>query len=77
VQKSTLDMAGASRLDQIRASMAGEQLASAPPKPAVESGTASGTPAAGGPKDASVSRLDEIRANLAKDKAPGDAASAG
>jgi len=36
VQKSTLDVAGASRLDQIRASMAGEQLARAPDRPAVE-----------------------------------------
>src|SRR5436309_5048047 len=62
VEKSTLDMAGASRLEQIRASMAGEQLAAAPPKPAVESGAAA--PAAGA-KDASVSRLDEIRANMA------------
>jgi hypothetical protein len=68
VQKSSLDMAGASRLDQIRASMAGEQLASAPPQPAVEA------PAA---KDANVSRLDEIRANMAKDKSTGDAASTG
>lgn len=58
VEKSTLDMAGASRLDQIRASMAGEQLAAAPAQPSVASGQ----------KDASVSRLDEIRANLAKDK---------
>src|SRR6266487_628223 len=62
VQKSTLDMAGASRLDQIRASMAGEQLASAPPQPAVGAGEAA--------KDASVSRLDELRANMAKDKTP-------
>jgi phage shock protein A len=69
VQKSTLDMAGSSRLDQIRASMAGDQLASAPPQQAVESGQA---------KDASVSRLDELRANMAnKDKPTGDAASAG
>jgi phage shock protein A len=68
VQKSTLDMAGSSRLDQIRASMAGDQLASAPPQQAVESGQA---------KDASVSRLDELRANMAKDKPSGDAASAG
>ncbi len=35
VQKSTLDFAGQSRLDQIRASMAGEQLAQAPERPAV------------------------------------------
>jgi phage shock protein A len=74
VQKSSLDMAGASRLEQIRASMAGEQLAAAPPKPAVESGAAA---PAGGAKDASVSRLDEIRANMAKDKPTGDTASAG
>src|SRR5689334_20376588 len=76
VQKSTLDMAGASRLEQIRASMAGEQLAAAPPKPAVESGAAAPA-AASGQKDASVSRLDEIRANMAKDKPTGDTASAG
>ena len=36
VQKSTLDMAGNARLEQIRASMSGGQLASAPPTPAVE-----------------------------------------
>ncbi len=78
VQKSTLDMAGASRLEQIRASMAGEQLASAPPKPAVESGAAAGTTGAQATqKDASISRLDEIRASMSKDKTPGDAASAG
>ena len=64
VQKSTLDMAGASRLEQIRASMAGEQLTGSTSAPAVE-----------GPKstDATVSRLDEIRASLAKDKSTGSA----
>jgi phage shock protein A len=36
VQKSTLDMAGSSRLEQLRASMAGEKLAAAPQHPAVE-----------------------------------------
>jgi phage shock protein A len=69
VQKSTLDMAGASRLEQIRASMAGDQLAAAPEKPAVTAGTGQKEPSA------SVSRLDEIRANMAKDKASGDSAS--
>src|SRR4051812_20262375 len=65
VQKSTLDMAGSSRLDQIRASMAGEQLAAAP---AAQPTTA--VPA--GQKDASVSRLDEIRASMKdKDQAAG------
>ncbi len=74
VQKSTLDMAGASRLDQIRASMAGEQLAAAPAKPAVEAGP-SATPAAAPPQqDASVSRLDEIRASMGRDKTGDQAA---
>jgi phage shock protein A len=47
VQKSTLDMAGQSRLEQIRASMAGQQLA-APPTPAapLTSGLPTATPTA-------------------------------
>jgi phage shock protein A len=69
VQKSTLDMAGASRLEQIRASMAGEKLAGAPAQQAVEQGAK--TP------EASVSRLDEIRASMAKEKAAGDSSAAG
>ncbi len=77
VQKSTLDMAGASRLEQIRASMAGEALAQAPAAPAVTAAPA-GQPAAAteapAQKDASVSRLDEIRASMARDKAAGDQA---
>src|ERR671916_2166622 len=56
VQKSSLDMAGSSRLEQIRASMAGEQLGSAQPAPAVEQGTTAATPAT---DPASVARLDE------------------
>jgi hypothetical protein len=50
--------------------MAGEQLAAAPAQPAVEAAPA----AASGQKDASVSRLDEIRANMGRDKAVGDQA---
>lgn len=38
VQKSTLDMAGSARLEQIRASMSGSQLAGPPSVPAVEAG---------------------------------------
>jgi phage shock protein A len=57
VQKSSLDMAGSSRLEQIRASMAGEQLGGAPAQPAVESGPPAADPA-------SVARLDEIRASM-------------
>jgi phage shock protein A len=71
VQKSTLDMAGASRLDQIRASMAGEQLAAGQTAPAVEAAPAD---QAAAPRDASVSRLDEIRASLGRDKSTGDQA---
>ena len=46
VQKSTLDMAGSARLDQIRASIAGNQLAAPPATPAAP--LASGTKAAEG-----------------------------
>jgi len=45
VQKSTLDMAGQSRLDQIRASMSGEQL-EAPKKVAPPLAAGTGTPTA-------------------------------
>jgi phage shock protein A len=86
VQKSTLDMAGMSRLEQIRASMAGEMLEKAPAAPAVTAGPA-GAQAAAQPdadaaqnsaaaaaQNATVSRLDEIRASMARDKAAGDQA---
>ena len=49
VQKSTLDMAGSSRLDQIRASMAGKELASPPPSSAAP--LAAGTPDAAAEAD--------------------------
>jgi len=39
VQKSTLDMAGSARLEQIRASMSGGQLAAPPPRPEVTAGS--------------------------------------
>jgi phage shock protein A len=72
VQKSSLDMAGSSRLEQIRASMAGEQLGGAPAQPAVE-----GKPAAAAPATdpASVARLDEIRASMNQKR--GDTTAAG
>ncbi|BCB82354.1 phage shock protein PspA [Phytohabitans flavus] len=70
IQKSTLDLAGSSRLEQIRASMAGEQLAAKPAAPAVEPANAADT--------AGVARLDQIRASLAnKEKSTGDASAAG
>src|SRR5690349_24306663 len=71
VQKSTLDMAGASRLEQIRASMAGEQLGGAATQPAVEQGQ-SAAPAS---DPASVARLDEIRASMNQKR--GDTTAAG
>ena len=48
VQKSTLEMAGSSRLDQIRASMAGKELAPPPaaPLPPLTSGSKTSTSAA-------------------------------
>ncbi|MBA3488929.1 MAG: PspA/IM30 family protein [Longispora sp.] len=68
VQKSTLDLAGQSRLDQIRASISGDKLAATPERPAVEKAagskpgeTMSSEQAAG------VTRLDQIRSST-KDK---------
>jgi phage shock protein A len=70
VQKSSLDIAGSSRLEQIRASMAGEKLGGSPATPAVEqgAGSSSGDPA-------SVARLDEIRASMNQKR--GDTTAAG
>ena len=62
VQKSTLDMAGNARLDQIRASMQGGQLASAPPTPAVESAQPA-QPAEPVADPAAQARLDQLRNN--------------
>ncbi len=82
VQKSTLDMAGQNRLEQIRASMA-EQLTASPERPAVTGGEAASpaadrTEAASSPADrtgaptaeetAGVARLDQLRASMAKDQ---------
>jgi len=72
VQKSSLDMAGSSRLEQIRASMAGEKLGGTPAQPAVEQGTTNATPAA---DPASVARLDELRASMNQKR--GDTSAAG
>ncbi|WP_203858694.1 PspA/IM30 family protein [Plantactinospora mayteni] len=69
IQKSTLDLAGASRLEQIRSSMAGEKLAGGTATPAVE-------PAAPAADPAGVARLDEIRASLGRDKQAGGGSSA-
>ena len=72
VQKSSLDMAGTSRLEQIRASMSGEQLGGGQARPAVE---AAGTNAAPASDPASVARLDEIRASMNAKR--GDTSAAG
>ncbi|MGH3647835.1 MAG: PspA/IM30 family protein [Micromonosporaceae bacterium] len=60
VERSTLDMAGNSRLEQIRASMSGDKLESAPERAAVESGDATPEPGA--------AKLEQIRASLAKEQ---------
>jgi phage shock protein A len=75
VQKSSLDMAGESRLEQIRASMAGGQLTGGQQAPAVGAGKQSPEPTAANVEG--VARLDEIRRSLAaKDKAPDDSSAA-
>jgi len=61
VQKATLDRAGASRLEEIRARMGGQAGATAD-QPAVGQ-----RPAAQQAPPAGVARLDEIRANMAKE----------
>ena len=68
VQKSTLDMAGASRLDQIRQSMA---IESGQQQPAVGPGQSGAVQHSGtGSGDASVARLDQIRASMQKPQSP-------
>ncbi|MFI7302453.1 PspA/IM30 family protein [Micromonospora aurantiaca] len=62
IQKATLDSAGSARLEQIRSSMAGEQL-----------GSRSETPAVGQPADpAAAARLDEIRASMSRERGTGE-----
>ena len=70
VQKSTLDMAGASRLDQIRQSMAIES-GQHQQQPAVGPGQAGAVQHSGnGSGDASIARLDQIRASMQKPQSP-------
>ncbi len=71
VQKSSLDMAGSSRLEQIRASMAGEKLGGAAAQPAVGQAEPNATAA----DAAGVARLDEIRASMNQKR--GDTSAAG
>jgi phage shock protein A len=84
VQRSSLDMAGADRLEQIRASMAGEKLGSASERPAVGSAEAAEAQQGNGDKAAEpqadvagIARLDELRASMSKDKNPGGSSAAG
>ncbi|SCL33392.1 Phage shock protein A [Micromonospora pallida] len=75
IQKSALDSAGSSRLEQIRASMAGEQLAGRQQRPGVQPAApvASPTPAA---DPAAAARLDELRASMGRDRSTGDTSAA-
>ncbi|MEU4568554.1 PspA/IM30 family protein [Micromonospora sp. NPDC023956] len=70
IQKSTLDSAGSSRLEQIRASMSGEQLAGRQQQPGREQAAPAADPAA-------AARLDEIRASMGRDRGTGDTTAAG
>ncbi|MEH1102481.1 PspA/IM30 family protein [Micromonospora sp. CPCC 205561] len=73
IQKATLDSAGSSRLEQIRASMAGEQLGGKQERPAVEQTR----PAAPAADPAAAARLDEIRASMGRERGTGDTTAAG
>ncbi|TDB70145.1 PspA/IM30 family protein [Micromonospora sp. KC721] len=66
IQRSTLDAAGSSRLEQIRASMAGERLAGEPERPAAQQ-----------PADPGVAKLDEIRASMSRERGTGNTSAAG
>lgn len=62
IQKATLDSAGSARLEQIRSSMAGEQLGGRQERPGVAQ-----------PADpAAAARLDEIRANMSRERGTGE-----
>ncbi|WP_432904752.1 PspA/IM30 family protein [Micromonospora matsumotoense] len=69
IQKSTLDSAGSSRLEQIRASMAGDQLGGRQEQPAAQQ---QAQPAAPTADPATAARLDEIRASMSRDRGVGD-----
>ncbi|RLP90084.1 MULTISPECIES: PspA/IM30 family protein [unclassified Micromonospora] len=76
IQKATIDSAGSARLEQIRSSMAGEQLGGAAQRPAVPQGEKTG--AAGPASDpAAAARLDELRASMARERGTGDPTAAG
>jgi phage shock protein A len=65
IQKATLDSAGSARLEQIRSSMAGEQLAGRQDRPAVGQTQPAADPAA-------AARLDEIRASMSRERGTGE-----
>ncbi len=65
--------AGSSRLEQIRASMAGEQLGGRPSSPAVPQAEQA-APAA---DPAAAARLDELRASMGRERGTGDTTAAG
>ncbi|MTK01823.1 PspA/IM30 family protein [Micromonospora sp. CP22] len=69
IQKATLDSAGSARLDQIRASMAGDQLGAGADREAVAEQPTSADPA--------VARLDEIRASMSRERGTGGSTAAG
>ncbi|RZU74078.1 phage shock protein A (PspA) family protein [Micromonospora kangleipakensis] len=73
IQKATLDSAGSARLEQIRSSMAGEQLTGRQERPAVAQAGES-TPAT---DPAAAARLDEIRASMSRERGTGDSTAAG
>ncbi|WP_320065331.1 PspA/IM30 family protein [Micromonospora sp. RTGN7] len=72
IQKASLDSAGSSRLEQIRSSMAGEQLAGRQDR--AEAGQGQPEPAA---DPAAAARLDQIRASMGKERGTGDTTAAG
>ncbi|MER7456053.1 PspA/IM30 family protein [Micromonospora sp. NPDC126480] len=77
IQKATLDSAGSARLEQIRASMAGEQLGGAAERQAVGRTDQQAAPATPAADPAAAARLDEIRASMSRERGTGDTTAAG
>ncbi|MEW2374726.1 PspA/IM30 family protein [Micromonospora sp. NPDC047812] len=73
IQKSTLDSAGSSRLEQIRSSMAGEQLGGKQERQGAEQAQ----PAAPAADPAAAARLNELRASMGRERGTGDTTAAG
>jgi phage shock protein A len=76
IQKSTVDMAGSARLEQIRSSLAGDQLGNRPAQ-AGQQADQGGQQAAPAGDPAAAARLDQLRSSMGQDRSTGESTAAG